>query len=81
MWTKKIQETSYTDEEYNATGVDEIVLRQRPITNTTTFSFSVRDNSLNQGNWDSVESTLYFVDDNSGVVYLTFNAYGRWKTI
>ena len=76
---RRFKQTSYTYEEYNATGVDEIVLKQRPITDTTTFSFSVRDNSLNQGNWDSVESTLYFVDDNSGVVYLTFNAYGRWK--
>ena len=77
--SRRFLETSYTNEEYNATNIDEMVLKQRPITATTTFSMQARDTSLNEADWDTVDTELYFVDNPSGVVYLTFNSVGRWK--
>lgn len=69
--------TTYTDEEYNATGTDQIKLNQRPIVTLT--SISSRDTSLNESDWDSIDTNLYFSDANSGLVRLLFNTVGGWN--
>lgn len=69
--------TAYTDVEYTATIIDEIVLRQRPITEFT--SLEIRDSTLNEDSWETIDSELYFVDKNAGVLNLNFNANGRWN--
>lgn len=69
--------TTYTDVEYDATQIDELVLRQRPITTFT--SLEIRDSALNYDTWETIDSQLYFVDTNAGVVELLFNATGRWN--
>ncbi len=69
--------TTYTDEEYNATGTDQLTLLQRPIVSLT--SISSRDTSLNEADWDSVDTNLYFSDANSGIVRLLYNTTGRWN--
>lgn len=69
--------TTYTNEEYDATNVDQLVLKQRPIITFTTFES--RDTSLNQDDWSTIDSTLYFVDSSAGVIDLLFNAMGRWN--
>src|SRR3990167_11303788 len=69
--------TTYTDEEYDATNVDQLVLKQRPIITFT--SFQVRDTTLNQSDWETVDSTLYFVDSDAGVLDLLFIADGHWN--
>lgn len=71
--------TTYTQEEYNSTQVDQIVLRQRPITGTTTFLFEVRDSGLNVSSWETIDPSLYFVDSPSGIVDMLFRATGRWN--
>jgi hypothetical protein len=78
---RRFAETTYTDELYNTNYNTELVLKQRPITSTTTFSLSVRDTSLNSNDWEPVDSELYFVDAASGVIYLDFNTYLRRKGI
>lgn len=72
-------ETTYTQEEYNSTQIDQFALKQRPITTTTPFVFEVRDNSLNINNWETIDSQLYFVDTSSGVVDLLFRGIGGWN--
>ena len=69
--------TVYTNEEYDATNVDQLVLKQRPIITFT--SFQVRDTTLNQSDWETVDSTLYFVDSDAGVLDLLFIADGHWN--
>lgn len=69
--------TVYTDEEYDATNVDQLVLKQRPIITFT--SFSIRDTSLNQNDWEVIDSALYFVDYSAGVIDLLFKLDGRWN--
>lgn len=76
---RRFLETTYTQEEYNSTGIDELILKQSPITATQAFSLEIRDSGLNITNWETVDSQLYFVDNSSGVIYLMFNALGRWK--
>lgn len=76
---RRFKETTYTDEEYDGSGINELVLRQRPVTATQTFSLSIRNTSLNTSDWETIETDLYFVDNNSGVVKLLFHAVGHWN--
>lgn len=75
---RHFKETTYTDEVYNATNTDQLILKQRPITSTTTFSLGVRDTSLNDNDFETIETNLYFADATSGVVNLNFGATGHW---
>ena len=72
-------DTTYTDEIYTSPNSNQIVLKQRPLTSTTTFTMSVRDTALNYDQWETIDSALYFADTTSGVVDLQFNATGGWK--
>lgn len=75
--SRRFLSTVYTDEEYAATNTDELVLRQRPIISLT--SLGIRDSGLNESNWETIDSELYFTDSNAGVLNLMFNATGRWN--
>lgn len=68
--------TTYTDELYNSTGVNQLILRNRPIVGS--ISMSVRDTSLNEDDFTAVENSLIFADNNSGVLDLNFGASGSW---
>lgn len=72
---RRFKETTYTDEEYDSTGTDQLVLKQRPI---SAITLSSRDTSLNEQDWDTVDSNLIFSDSESGIVRLLFNQTGRW---
>lgn len=74
---RRFKSTVYTNEEYDATNTDQLVLRQRPI--TAVSSFQSRSSTLNESDWEDVDSELYFRDDNAGVLDLNFNATGRWN--
>lgn len=69
--------TTYTDESYNGSQIDQIVLKNRPIVGAV--SLSVRDTSLNDNDFTDVESSLVFVDSDSGIINLDFRAVGRWS--
>lgn len=74
---RRFQATSYTQVEYSATQTDELVLRQRPVISFT--SLEIRDAGLNINNWETVDSQIYFVHSNAGVIDLLFNTVGRWN--
>lgn len=76
---RRFAETTYSNVEYDATNDNTIVLRQAPITDTTTFVLQQRDTSLNESDWTTVDTELYFTDTAAGVVELLFNATGRWN--
>lgn len=69
--------TTYTAEEYNTTNTNQIILKQRPVTSLSTLGN--RDTSLNEGNFDTVDTNLYFLDTNSGVLDLNFTTFGSWN--
>ena len=76
---RRFLETTYTQEEYDATQIDQFVLKQRPVTATTDFLFEVRDSGLNINSWETIDNKLYFVDNASGVVKTLFRGLGRWN--
>lgn len=73
---RRFKETAYTEELYNASNTNQLVLRNRPIIGDITLG--VRDTSLNSDDWEDVESDLIYADTSSGVVNLNFRAIGSW---
>lgn len=67
----------YTAEEYNGTGIDQLILNQRPILSITTLNG--RDTSLNEADFTTVDSELYFANNEAGILDLNFGATGHWS--
>lgn len=67
----------YEDEEYNGNGINQLVLNQRPIISITTLNG--RDTSLNESDFTTVDSELYFANDSAGVLDLNFSTSGNWS--
>lgn len=76
---RRFKNTTYTNEEYDATNSDQLILRQRPVTDTVTLSMGQRDSSTNEDDWTTVETELQFVDTAAGVIDLGFVAGGGWN--
>lgn len=76
---RRFASTVYTEEEYDSTNTDQLVLKQRPIITFT--SLEVRDSTLNESDWETVDTELYFVDYSAGVLDLVFNVSGRWNRV
>lgn len=78
---RRFKATNYTDEEYDGTWTDQLVLRNFPVISFT--GLSARDSSLNQGDFDTINSEHYFVDNNSGIIDSVagsfYGSYNRWR--
>lgn len=70
-------QTTYTNEEYDATNTDSLVLRMRPVIALT--SFQRRNGSESTASFDDIEADLYFLDSSAGVIELLFGASGAWN--
>lgn len=77
---RRFKETTYTQEEYDAPGTSQLILRNYPVTDTQSFSLQRRSTSTNEDSWDDIDSELYFVDKPSGVVDANFTLGGRWNS-
>lgn len=69
---RRFAETTYTEEGYDGSGIQSIILKQRPITSFT--SLEVRNGIENTDSWDAIDSELYFVDNPSATIDLLFTA-------
>lgn len=69
--------TTYTNEEYDGTNTKQLVLRGRPITTFT--QLQERDTSQNDNSWNTVDTELYFVDNNAGVIDAIFTFKQYWN--
>lgn len=71
----------YSQEEYKAPNIDELVLKQRPlvIDGTHLLTLEWRTTAFNSNNWETIDTSLYFADINSGVINLMFNGLGYWN--
>lgn len=77
---RRFKETTYTDELYDATHDRQLVLRNYPVTSSVTLS--ARDTTLNEGDFDTIDSENYFVDANAGVLDGISNFWGsfdQWR--
>lgn len=76
---RRFKATDYTNEEYDSTHTDQLVLKNRPIISLT--NIGTRDTSLNEDDWEITDSQLYFADNSAGVLDLNFYATGRWNRL
>ncbi len=74
---RRFKLTMYTNVEYDASGINQIVLKQRPVTSLA--AFGIRDSNLNEDDWEEIDSELYFVDTGAGVLDLNFRSSGEWN--
>lgn len=74
---RRFLQTTYTDEEYDSTRSNQLILRQRPIVGSITLGR--RNGTLNDDNWNDIDTDLYFADANSGVIDLLFTTSGIWN--
>lgn len=72
--------TTYTNEEYVGTGVDQLVLKARPL--ITLSSLDYRNTTENISSWTTQDTEQYFTDEYSGVISGLFNfsnGYGGYR--
>lgn len=70
-------ETTYTNEEYDGQGTNNLVLRSSPVTSLTSFQY--RATTTNENAWNDVESEVYFLDQGSGIIELLFGQTRTWN--
>lgn len=65
------KQATYTNEEYDGSGSNQLVLKMRPVTSLTSFQY--RSGLPNENDWNDIESELYFGSDlDAGVIGLLF---------
>lgn len=69
--------TTYINEEYDGTGINQLSLKMRPVITFTTFQY--RTSTINVNDWETVDSELYFTDLNAGVIDLLFTQSLYWN--
>lgn len=65
----RVKETTYTQEEYDTDPTDTLILKQRPINSSETFTLQRRNSAVNEDEWETVDSQYYHIDYNSGIIY------------
>lgn len=73
---RRFKLSTYTQEVYNATGTDQIVLKNAPVTGDVTLQ--ARTSPFDEDNWEDIDTQFHFVDANAGIVDLTYSTFGRW---
>lgn len=69
--------TTYSNEEYDGTGSNQLILKNRPVISLSTFE--QRSSTQNVSDWDSVDSDNYFLDSNAGVLDCIFTLTANWN--
>ena len=68
-----IKSQTYTNERYLGTGTNELVLKARPVTAVSDFGQATT--TENDSDFDTVETDLYFTEQNSGMLRTNFSLY------
>ena len=67
---RRFLQTAYTNEVYDGQGSPQMLLKNYPISTTASFQLDERDTDLNESNWSSVDTKLYHIDYNAGIIEL-----------
>lgn len=65
---RRFKKTTYTDELYDGTGGDSLVLKQYPVVAGQAFTLNERAGSDNVSNFSTLSSNIYFVKNDRGIV-------------
>lgn len=68
---RTFRETVNTNELYDGTGTGKMMLKNYPISSTATFVLEERTSSQNVSSFDLIDTNLYFIDYNTGIIELT----------
>lgn len=67
---RRFKQTTYTQEIYDGTGSQQLLLRNYPTDETTGVTIDERASDNNDTSWNQLNSTLYHVDWNAGLIEL-----------
>lgn len=76
---RRFKQTAYTNEVYDGNGSDSLLLRNYPVVSGETFTLQQRDSLTNNDSWSTVDSELYFVKEDAGIVQ--FAKGGKFQKI
>jgi hypothetical protein len=65
---RRFKKTTYTNEEISVDQGSKIMLKNYPVVSGSAFSLQFRDSGLNEDDWESLDSTYYFLDYDNGIV-------------
>lgn len=78
---RRFKETDYVDEPHDGSLTDQLVLLQRPVNTSETFTLKSRDSTLNQADTTTIDTDNYFINSEAGTVGAVSSFYGsfdRW---
>ncbi len=65
----RVKQTAYSNEEYSTDESPTLILKNFPIDSAETFTLARRNSSINENNWETIDSQYYHVDYNAGIIY------------
>jgi hypothetical protein len=65
----RVQQTAYTEEEYDTEDSQTLLLKSFPVVSGETFTLERRTSPLNEDRWETVESQYYHVDEEAGMIH------------
>ena len=83
-YTGRVFKKQEFTEEHDGSDTDQLVLNNRPIDTEAAITVTRRDTSLNEDDFEGVESNLFFPDAGAGLLNLNFAARGhlnRYKVV
>ena len=75
--SQHFKETTYTSEEYDGTGTNQLILKNNPVISLS--NFSERNTTQNENSWTTIDTQDYFVDLTAGVIDCRFGILRHWN--
>lgn len=70
---RKFKQTAYSNEEYDGSGISTLNLKNFPVISGESFTLQKRGSIGNVDNWSSIDSSLFFVDNDAGIITMANN--------
>lgn len=67
---RRFKQTSYTNQYYDGTGTQLLLLKQYPVNTDETFTLEERTGMESDASFDAIDSSFYHIKDGNGIVQL-----------
>lgn len=68
--SRRFKKTAYSQEVYDGSGTRMLILKNYPVDTSVAFTLEQRDTPMNENHWSAIDSSLYHVDYETGLVTL-----------
>jgi len=75
---RRFKQTAYTNELYNGSGINKLLLKNYPVDENSTFKLEKRSSDLNEDDWDEVDTEYYHIHYEKGIVENVRNIFERY---